>query len=415
MSLQTVIVVNDFAHVEGGASQVAITTALGLAGRGLRVILLAAVGPLDPRLTEAGVVVHCLGQDGVLTDPQRVQAALRGWWNRSAADAMGRILAACDPNRTVIHLHGWTRALSASIIPPAVKAGVPIVCTLHDYFTACPNGAFYDFQAQEPCGRAPLSAGCLVRHCDARHVSHKLWRVARQVIQQQVGGIPRAIRTFIAVSAFSLAKLRPYLPSQADVRLVANPIDLPQLDPVPVAMNRPVAMIGRLAPEKGPRLLALAARQADVPVQFVGDGPEADALRTLLPEAGFSAGWVDRDGVAAALAQARAVIVPSRWFETQCLVVLEAAARGVPAIVSDGCAARELVDNGRTGLWFRQGSVEDLARQLRRLDDDTVTALGQAAYERYWAAPYTTDRYLDRLIDVLSEAVAPAPAVSRPG
>jgi glycosyltransferase involved in cell wall biosynthesis len=405
MALHTVVVVNDFAHVEGGAAQVALTTALGLAERGLRVVFVAAVGPVDPRLIQAGVDVHCLDQQSVLGDPHRLRAAVQGLWSREAAALVRDVLAGCDPHTTVIHLNSWTRALSASFVPVAVAAGIPIVCTLHDYFTACPNGAFFDFQAGTVCERVPMSASCVTRHCDARHFHHKLWRVARHAIQRHLGQIPSAIRTFVAVSPFSLERLQPFLPAGATIRLVPYPIDIEQQSPIRPAANRDVVMIGRLAPEKGPRLLAAAAKAAGVGVRFVGDGPEAAAIRALNPEAGLSDGWVDRAGVLQALEHARALVFPSVWYETQGLVVLEALARGVPVVVADGCAARDAVVPDETGFLFRSGDAADLARQLRRLDDDTVTRMGRAAYERYWAAPYATDLYLDRITGVFAEAL----------
>ena len=65
------------------------------------------------------------------------------------------------------------------------------------------------------------------------------------------------------------------------------------------------------------------------------------------------------------------------------LVVLEAAAKGVPAIVSDGCAARDLIVH-ETGLFFRNGDIADLAEKISALQDPKLAEdLGRRAYERY--------------------------------
>ena len=48
--ISNVVVINDYAHVNGGAASVAIDSALGLAGAGLRVYFISVVGPLDARL-----------------------------------------------------------------------------------------------------------------------------------------------------------------------------------------------------------------------------------------------------------------------------------------------------------------------------------------------------------------------------
>jgi glycosyltransferase involved in cell wall biosynthesis len=105
--------------------------------------------------------------------------------------------------------------------------------------------------------------------------------------------------------------------------------------------------------------------------------------------------------------RARGLIFPSLWYETQGLVVLEAAAHGVPAIVSDNCAAREAVVDGVTGFWFEGGSVDDLAEKLHLLlDDARVSAVGQRAYNHYWENPTTLERHVDELEAVYQRMLA---------
>ena len=46
LDILDIIVANDFAHVNGGSAQVALSSAVGLAERGHRVTFLAAVPPV---------------------------------------------------------------------------------------------------------------------------------------------------------------------------------------------------------------------------------------------------------------------------------------------------------------------------------------------------------------------------------
>ena len=58
-----VIVVNDFAFVNGGAGQVAVTTAKLLAKKGHRVTFFSAVGPIGQELKDVqNLSVICLNQ-----------------------------------------------------------------------------------------------------------------------------------------------------------------------------------------------------------------------------------------------------------------------------------------------------------------------------------------------------------------
>jgi len=73
-----------------------------------------------------------------------------------------------DSKNTIVHLHGWTKALSSSVVRECVDKNFSIVCTLHDYFVACPNGGFYNFRTHKICHLHPLSTRCVLENCDSR-------------------------------------------------------------------------------------------------------------------------------------------------------------------------------------------------------------------------------------------------------
>jgi glycosyltransferase involved in cell wall biosynthesis len=395
-----IIVVNDFAHVNGGAASVAISGAKVLASCGHRVTFFSAVKPVDRSLETAGVEVVCTGQQEILKDPNRFRAVCQGLWNPVASRRLAVCLSGLNRSETIIHLHGWTKALSASVVRAALNRDFKVVCTLHDYFAACPNGGFFDHKILGHCHLKPLSLACVVRPCDARSYSHKLWRVTRQVIQQEIGHVPRGIDAFIVLSRLSRTIHAPYLPPDAPIFDVPNPVEVEKLAPVEVARNRWFTMVGRLSPEKGGVLLARAARECGAPVVFVGEGASRDAIASANP-ASVITGWLPRAGVAKHLSEARALVLPSLWYECQPLAVLEAAGRGIPAVVSDDCAAAESVQHEVTGLLFKSGDAPSLARALRRLSDDALARrLGAAAYERYWAAPPTLEHHVALLEEV---------------
>jgi glycosyltransferase involved in cell wall biosynthesis len=113
-------------------------------------------------------------------------------------------------------------------------------------------------------------------------------------------------------------------------------------------------------------------------------------------------GWLKPEGVLAKLEKARALVFPSLWYEMQPLVVLEALARGVPAIVASTSSARELVEDGVTGLWFRGGDAGDLAEKMKTVmkDDGLAAKLGRAAYRKYWERPRSVKTQVDKLLMV---------------
>jgi glycosyltransferase involved in cell wall biosynthesis len=394
----SVVVVNDFATITGGSDRVALAEAVGLAGRGHRVTLIAGHGEPDPELLDAGVEVLLTGQQTTLANPNRLRAAAQGVWNRTAAALVRDALARADRAHAVIHLHGFIKVLSPSVVRAAVRSGLPTVATLHDYSVACPNGGWFNYQTNQICHLDPMSARCVATHCDARAYSHKLWRVGRQAVQQRVGGMPAGVGQLIAPSRSAAEIVGSLLAPGTAITVLSNPVSVSQMGPADVAGNAPFVMLGRLQHDKGGVLLAQAARTAGVRAVFVGEGADAGPIQRANPDAELT-GWLDPGRVRAVVRGARAVVNASLIYETQGLTLLEAAAEGVPAIVSDASVAREAVEDERTGLWFRAGDPDDLAQKLSALhrNPELAARLGRAAYERFWAHPPDLSSHLDQL------------------
>jgi glycosyltransferase involved in cell wall biosynthesis len=404
MPLDSVIVLNDFAYVQGGASKVAIDEAVALHAHGLDVTFLAAVGAPCAALRDAGLRVVALGQPELLDLARRPGVALQGLWNRGACTALRTLLERHDPRRTILHLHGYTKALTAAPALAARRAGFRTVCTLHDFFSACPNGAFFDYRRQTPCELHALSPRCVLRNCDKRHPAHKAYRVLRGAVQRYVARFPASVRDYIALSRRSAELLRPYLPAEAALYPLENIIDLPRRPPADVGANGALVVLGRLDMEKGVVLAAEAARSAGLPIVFAGDGPARAAVQAV---GGTVTGWLDSAQVVDTLDRARCLVFPSLWYETFGLVVDEAAARGVPAIVSDIAAAAERVEHEVTGWIFRSGDREQLAARMQAVrDDGLVRSAGQAAYRRFWSSPPDRARHVRGLLEIYGAVMA---------
>lgn len=401
---RSVVILNSFCYVQGGASRVAIDEAVGLARRGVDVTFVGAVGPVSEELSAAGLRVVCLGQPQMSDGLSNPKVAIQGLWNVAAYEAMKAVLRECNRLDTIVHLHGFTHGLSSSPVRCSLAHGFRVVCTLHEYVTACPNGAFFDYVSESSCDRRPLSIPCLTRNCDKRLYVHKVYRALRTGVQKSLGGVPTGVMHYIGLSRRSVDKIRPYLPREAKIYFLDNPVEVPQGPPVDVARNRAVVAIGRLDPEKGVALLIEASRLSGTEVLFVGDGP----LRVQAERSGTCrvTGWLPRDRVLAALDAARCLAFPSLWCETFGLSVAEASARGVPAIVSDICGTAERIEHNITGWRVRTGDVGDLARSFASIRDDAlVAAAGRATYERFWETPPTRERHTEELLQIYAQAM----------
>jgi glycosyltransferase involved in cell wall biosynthesis len=401
-----IVIAVDHASVTGGQAKVALESALGLKRAGFAPIVFAAAAPVDPRLAEAGIEVVCLDQPDLLGNSSKAAAALQGTWNFHAAEQMRLLLARLPRENTIVHVHGWAKALSASIARPVRGSGLPAVYTMHEYFLFCPNGGFYNYQRNHVCQLKPLSPRCWATHCDSRNYPRKIWRGLRQTVMERVARLPEIFDDFILISRFQQAIVAGRLPSGARVHAGSNPIDGEDLGRKSDPASGDFLLVGRLSPEKGLFCFAEAARKTGIVPVFAGDGPAAAELRARYPEARLL-GWKSPDEVKALLRQARVLVFPSLWFEGQPLTVLEAKAMGTPVIVSDGCAGREEVEDGVTGLWFESANPDRLARALEMARDDALVArLSDAAYAQFWNDPPTRARHVERLGEIYTGILA---------
>lgn len=396
----TIVICSDFGAITGGQAKVAIESAIGLKKQGHRVIFFAATGPADKALAEAEVEVHCLGQYDLVGNPSQIGAAIQGIWNWPAAAALDKLLADLPRETTVIHVHSWAKALSPLIAAPIAKSGLPAVFTLHEFFLSCPNGGFYNYRKSAVCTLAPLSLQCWATDCDSRSYARKLWRNARLLYAQKIAHLPEVFSAFITISAFQRRIVAPSIPAGAKLHRLSNPVNVEALGQKSDPTAGEIIFVGRLSPEKGAFLFAEAARKIGLVPIFVGDGPIAAELAARFPEARIL-GWKKEQEVRALMRGARALVFPSLWYEGQPLTILEAKALGLPIVVADNCAGSDEVENGVTGLWFKSGDGDDLARALVELRDDArVTAMSHAAYRAYWADPCTLDRHVAGLLSI---------------
>jgi glycosyltransferase involved in cell wall biosynthesis len=151
-----------------------------------------------------------------------------------------------------------------------------------------------------------------------------------------------------------------------------------------------VLHVGRLSYEKNVDLLlrAFARVAGEHPIArltIAGDGPDREALARLAGELELServrfTGFVPHEQLPA-LYQAADLFATGSTSETQGLVVLEAAACGLPVVAVDALALPEAVYHGVHGSLAPAGDEAALAQHLARLvaDDSLRHRMGAAS------------------------------------
>jgi len=403
--IHRIVVVNDSSVAKGGATGLALLSALAFRRRGLAVTLLTGDAGQNAELAAAGVEIVALGQDRLASSPPH-QAFFTALYNGAAKGMVSDWIRANDTPGTVYHLHGWAQILSPAAFHALRPVADRLVLSAHDFFLVCPNGAQAMLKTGAVCGRTPMSVACVAADCDRRSYAHKLWRVARQAVRQSVFDLKRQAPPVLAIHA----AMRPHLVRgglpDACVRVLPNPVRPFLSERAPVEANREFLFIGRLEDGKGPDLAAAAARRAGATLRIVGDGPMRPKLERDYPEVIFS-GRRPWDEIGPLASRARALLMPSRYPEPYGLVAAEALWSGLPVIAAETAfLAPDIVAAG-AGLACDPRDPAALGAAIRNLmDDDLAQAMSVNAFENTAGIGLTEDAWASALVDVYEDRLA---------
>jgi glycosyltransferase involved in cell wall biosynthesis len=398
-----IIIVTDYGLVNGGASKVALESAMALTDHVDQVHVFFTVGEAANILKETPKLrITQLNQKKVTEQPIS-KSILAGLWNKEVEREFSKVLDLYDPKDTIVHVHSWRDGTTLSFIPEVKKRGFKLVFTAHDFGLACPIAGFFDHRTNTVCAYKGLSRQCLQSKCTNTTIVKKTWFSLRHSLQVQKAHMPSDLKHLITVSELSKRVLNPYLSDGTKIHQVPNPIPVEKEPRVIAEKNKSYAFVGRYSPEKGALLAAEAAQKAGVPIMFIGTGAQEAEIRPICPEAQLL-GWRKPEEVREKLQKARAIIFPSVWYEVQGMVVDEGAAMGIPVIVSDVTAAVEAVNKFRHGVLFDSGSVDALVRRIQEFEhDDVIESLSKAGYKNYWKTPASMDRHIKTVLQVYEE------------
>ncbi len=336
----------------------------------------------------------------------RVRGVARMLNSTSASRGMDNVLADFQPD--VVHMHNIYHQLSPSVLRPVARRRIPAVMTLHDYKLACPTYQFLDH-------------GNLCQACLGGHFQHAVLRrckdgslgssavMAAELFVHTLTRAYAPVRVFICPSSFLEGRMR-----AAGVfprRMLHIPHFIETRDiPVKTAPGSGVLVAGRLSPEKGIDVAIRAVGELDgAMLDLAGTGPDEEALRRLAdavaPGRVRFHGLVDKAEVQRLMLAAAVVVVPSRWYENQPMVVLEALARGTPVVGSALGGMPELIEPGVTGELVPENDPHALAAALTpyvRAPDQTFTM--RDAARAFITSEFSPERHLARITNTYAVA-----------
>ena len=359
--IKNIVIVNDFDYTQGGASKVAIDTAniLVNSDKNLNIYYFSACHSNSTNLDKK-VINICTNQGEALKDKNKIRGFFNGLYNFKAKKQLKKLLLTLNKEETIVHVHGWTKALSSSVFDIAFKLKYKVVLTMHDYFTACPNGGYFNYKENKICHLKPLSLKCIKCNCDSRNYFFKLYRLLRQFIQNKIVKLNDRLTDVISISDFSKKILKKTLSAKTRIHRVYNPIDLDDdYKKIDYKNNKYFLYVGRVSPEKGVDIFCKAISELKIEGVVVGDGSDLEKLKLEYPNIVY-VGWKSSSEVKEFMKGAKALIFPSRLYETMGLTVVEAQSVGLPVFVANNTAGIEFVEDDN----YIFNNVDDLKVKL---------------------------------------------------
>ena len=306
-------------------------------------------------------------------------------WNPHSYLVVKNILKKEMPD--VVHINNF-KGLSLSVFSSAKRLNLPVVFTAHDYSLICP--------------RANLLHGS-GEICNTPSIFCMLYNKVQKYL---VDNKPDLVT---APSQFVIDKLKEAGLFE-DVKTIKLPLGIKLNDEK--AEKRydmiDILYVGGLSRHKGVHILINAFKSLEyknIKLHIVGKGADAEEIKKIAisDQRIIFHGFVPDEELMQLYQKANITVVPSIWYETFGLVILESFKYGTPVIGSKIGAYPDLIKNGYNGLLFEVGNVDELKGMLESLIENPseLKKLEEGAFES--VKKYSMDMHIRKLEKIYLE------------
>ena len=274
----------------------------------------------------------------------------------------------------IVHVHNTLNLISPAVYYAARTMRVPVVQTIHNFRLLCPGATFYrDGHICEDCVSKGLM--CAIKHSCYRNSKLQTLACVISTKIHRMTGIYGKIN-YICLTEFNKEKLLQLKQIKAD-RVFVKPnfveASSDRIIPYEKRENQYI-FAGRLDKLKGIDILFEAWKQmgATAPKLIVcGTGPMEEWCRKFLvdnPECNIEMrGFVPNKESQKLIANSKALILPTQWYEGFPMTIVEAFSVGTPVIGSDIGNVGSLIEDSARGLKFNSRDSKSLLNAVNTL------------------------------------------------
>lgn len=319
-----------------------------------------------------------------------LKVTLHSIYSIEARRNISRLLDRVKPD--IAHLHSIRHHITKSILPELAKRDVPVVWTLHDYKEICPNTSFYNGRSICESCMGNKYAAILWNRCKKGSLSASLVTYLEAKINHCLN-YENSVDLYISPSKFLRDKFIEYGYDPQKIIHLPNFIEFDDFIPQ-YNYDNYFLFIGRLEKEKGlsTMLKGFAGGRRNghsLRLKIAGSGSIENELKDLVDRLklsdveflGFKQGVELKD----LTRNAKAILIPSEWYENYPFSGLEAMAYGKPIIASRIGGIPEQVEDSVTGFLFEPFHADRLSEKidlLNSLGEEKIKEMGRRARQK---------------------------------
>jgi len=404
-----ILSLNNYNYLRGGSEKVFFGEMDLLKAHGHDVVAFARNTSRDIPATYSHLFPKDIKTDSTKLSFKSLSTLFEVVYSKTSREALQKLLKKINPD--VAHAHNIYGRLTTSVLDSLHEKKCPVVMTLHDYKLICPSYKLMSGgRVCEDC-KGGKYYHAIVNKC------HKDSYIASAIYSFEswfnafLNKYKDNVCYFIAPSQFLRNKLIEFGWSAEQIVYIPNYIVSQDFIPNYGAKNY-LLYIGRLSGEKGIGTLIQAfktVKEENVELLIVGDGPERESLVEIAKADNriqFT-GYLSGEKLAEVTQNAKAVVVPSEWYENAPISILEAFAYGKPVIGARIGGIPEMIDEGKNGLLYESGNVDELAEKINELlgsSNEYLVDLGKAARKKV-EENYNPEMHFEKLINVYQKAI----------
>lgn len=271
----------------------------------------------------------------------------------------------------VIHLHIFQHQISPSILDVIKKYKIPTVYTAHDLKMVCLNYLMmHHGKLCEKC-KSGHYIQCLLNKCVKDSYSKSCINVIEGYVHKWRKSY-NVINTIVTPSLFYKKKFEEFGVNPERIVHIPNFLDreYPKVEELE-DKEKYYLYFGRLSKEKGVLTLVKAAQNSSINIKIVGTGPIQDDIKKYIEDNKINnikmLGFMSGQALTNIVGNAKAIILPSEWYENGPYSAIESLQLGRPIIGADIGGIPELIKDN--GFLFKSSDINDLHDALIKMQN----------------------------------------------